>query len=78
MPGNIPPLPSPFKNATSSEHKNPYIGSRGTPIKRKLIQNQIVKTLIGLIDMQLEPELPGGAGGLALESPAKRRRKAEG
>ena len=65
---------SPLKKSSSND-KNPYMGSRGTPTKRKLVQNQTVKTLILLFNTQCEPELPGDV--FRLESPAKRRRRTE-
>ena len=75
VPGSSPPIFSPLKKSSKSNDKNPYMGSRGTPTKRKLVQNQTVKTLISLFNTQGEPELPGDV--FKLESPAKRRRRTE-
>ena len=70
---NIPPFSTPVKNLKLSEIKKPYMGATGlmgTPIKRKLVQNQSIKNLIGIFYTRSEPELPGGAD--KCESPAKR------
>ena len=74
VPETSPPtLFSPVKKFFISEAKNPYMGTRGTPTKRKLIENKTVKTLISLFDTRCEPDLPGDE--LIGESPAKRRRR---
>ena len=66
-------LLSPVKKISENQHKNPYMGSRGTPVKRKLVEDNNIKTLISLFDTRLEPVLPGDAN--FSESPAKRRRR---
>ena len=74
MPETSPPsLFSPVKKLSKIEAKNPYMGSRGTPTKRKLVESRKVKTLISLFDTQYEPDLPGDE--INVESPAKRRRR---
>ena len=74
VPETSPPtLFSPVKKFSKSEAKNPYMGSRGTPTKRKLVENKTVKTLISLFDTRCESDLPGDE--LIGESPAKRRRR---
>ena len=70
-----PHLFSPVKKLSKNknEDKNPYMGSRGTPVKRKLVEDNNIKTLISLFDTRLEPVLPGDEN--ISESPAKRRRR---
>ena len=57
------------------EAKNPYNGGKGvtnTPVKRKLIESQNIRNLIGIFDTQRVQNLPGD--NYVSESPAKRSR----